>query len=135
MNTSNDTDNTVKLNRIIFGQEPDDEGDGTCPDCGVGVEQHYKPCCDQEICSVCGVQLLSCECDGTCSDDEPAYDAPRSLESSEIGRRLVRVTELLNGLRAIPGGAAAALLVQEALREVAAISESDVRVMERIVPF
>ena len=67
--------------------------------------------------------------------EELSYDAPRSLESSEIGRRLVRVTELLAGLRAIPCGAAAGLLVQEAMREVSAISESDVQVMERAIPF
>ncbi|MHC1790302.1 hypothetical protein [Solidesulfovibrio sp.] len=136
-------DDTV-YSRIPFGAEPDDDGEDCCPDCGIPRGEFHRPNCDQELCPKCHAQLIACECvarivgadDGEGEEsEEPAYDMPRSLDSSEIGRRLVRVTELLNGLRAIPGGAAAVLLVQEALREVAAISESNAKVMEVAIPF
>ena len=132
-------------NRIPFGAEPNYDGEDHCGDCGVAHGEFHGPKCDQELCPKCHGQLIACECvarivgDGPDTADEEteeaSYDIPRALESSEIGRRLVRVTELLIGLRAIPGGAAAALLVQEAMREVTAISESNVKVMEVNVPF
>jgi len=72
--------------------------------------------------------------------EELSYDAPRPLESSDAGRRLARVIELLEfvgaGLGATrQGNHGASLLLQEALKELGAITESNVMVMEVAIPF
>jgi len=141
-------DDTV-YNRIPFGAEPDDDGEDRCGDCGVAHGEFHRPNCDQERCPKCHGQLISCDCVGRIvgADDgegeeseDPAYDMPRALESSEIGRRLARVAELLQfaatGLGAMgQGGQGPSLLLQEALNELGAVSECNVMVMEQAIPF
>jgi hypothetical protein len=134
-------------NRIPFGAEPDDDGEEQCPDCGVKRGELHKSGCDQERCPKCGGQLISCDCVGRAvgADDgekpqEPDYDLPRSLDSSEVGRRLSYVAELLKfadaGLGATQqGNHGAQLVIKEALREVQTITESNVKVMEELIPF
>jgi hypothetical protein len=36
----------------------------TCPDCGAEVDQPHADDCDVQMCSVCGGQRVSCECQG-----------------------------------------------------------------------
>jgi len=40
-----------------------DETKQRCGDCGVEEGQIHKEFCDMERCSICGEQLISCDCD------------------------------------------------------------------------
>lgn len=136
-------------NRIPFGAEQEYDGDDACVDCGVQRGEFHLPKCDQEMCPRCGTQLLSCDCeaqvveadgDGGSEAKEISYDAPRTLASSEVGRRLDRVADLLRfanaGLGAMGrGGQGAGLLLQEAMKELGAVTECNVLVQEQMIPF
>jgi len=151
MNSSEIIIDGVIYNRIPFGAEPDDDGDSQCPDCGVQRGGLHKSGCDQERCPKCKGQLISCECmsrflgqgddqGGGEEAEELSYDAPRSLGSSDVGRRLSRVAELLRfadaGLGATQqGNRGAQLVIREALLEIRTVIESNVQVMKVAIPF
>ena len=35
-----------------------------CPECGVKLGEMHLDCCDIEHCSICGWQLIGCDCEG-----------------------------------------------------------------------
>lgn len=68
------------------------------------------------------------------------YDLQRCLDSSDIGKRLSHVVELLRfteaGLGATgQGNRGAQLVIQEVIREIRTVVDSNVKVMEVIMPF
>jgi hypothetical protein len=36
---------------------------GRCVDCAAKVGEYHHPGCDQEACSICGLQVIGCDCD------------------------------------------------------------------------
>ena len=44
-----------------------------CPDCGAKFGQFHHLGCDMEICPICGMQLLGCDCDLEFALLEPKY--------------------------------------------------------------
>ena len=45
----------------------------SCPDCGVKFGQFHHVGCDMEMCPICGMQLLGCDCDLEFAMVEPKY--------------------------------------------------------------
>ena len=123
----NATPETTMLNRILFGAEPDYDGDGACPDCGCGVGQLHKAGCDAEICATCGVQLLSCECEGTYPPD--AKEGRFPLSESRTGNRLREIAAALT-LLAGQAGPGQAFVLTKAAKELRDILAADVDVVE-----
>lgn len=48
----------------FYGLNHMDFNSTTCPDCGTPVGQPHKNECDIESCTVCGVQRITCGCEG-----------------------------------------------------------------------
>ena len=121
------TTETIMLNRILFGAESDYNGDGACPDCGVGVGALHKAGCDAEICATCGVQLLSCECEGTYPAEPEAGHFP--LAESRTGHRIAEVAAALVMLAktAEPGQS---FVLAQAAKELREILNSGAEVVE-----
>lgn len=144
--------NSTRYDRIPFGLEQENDGFyDHCSDCGAVRGQHHKSGCDMEKCPRCGGQLISCECvtsivnnDDSDNDDgkpkEQDYDLPRSLDSSDAGRRLSRVISLLKFVNSGLGATnqvndGAQLVIQEVVKEIETIMDSGAKVMEVAIPF
>jgi hypothetical protein len=76
-----------------------------CPDCGVGIGMPHTNECDVECCSVCGIQKITCECEGH-EPQESVWTGKWPETKSKRDRKwmenFLRVEEL--GISNVPNG-------------------------------
>ena len=70
------------------------EGPLDCGDCGAHPGELHHPCCDIQVCSVCGRQWISCGC----KDHDPQFARwtgfwPGALEAKALGMDIGELDE------------------------------------------
>lgn len=117
----------VSVLRVPFGSEIGYDGDGECPDCGVGIGELHQAGCDQEACAYCQSQRISCSCRAPSRPVGPELVRFRLGESS-LGGQLEGIARVLEAMAPdlMPGNSVVVLGLVHELRDLVADDERHV---------